>query len=135
MPRSQKSETDQQILDDMHAKLLNLVLPSARLDQTDDDQTLKKYCQAMKLHVLSQHVDPIHLRTPGFDTEPLQLCPSNGEQLDALKMPPARNDAQILGELLDSLHQVVKPKEPIADPSRLIVMFPKVSLPSATPSQ
>lgn len=135
-PRSQgggvnQTKQYQQILDDMQAKLLNLALPPAPLDQSEVDQRLKKYGQAMKLHVLSQPVDPIHLRTPGFDNDPLQLCSTNADQLDALKSPPAKNDAVILGTLLDSLHAVVKPSEPVVDPSRLIVPFPKVSLPPA----
>merc|ERR1719253_1349283 len=67
----------QQILDNMQAKLLNLTLPPAPLDETDMKHRLNKYGQAMRLHVLSQPVDPIHLRAPGFDGEPPQLSTDN----------------------------------------------------------
>merc|ERR1712217_570314 len=93
------------------------------------NQRLKKYGQAMRLHVLSMPVDPIHLRATGFDGEPVQLCPTNTEQLEALKGPPSttEGDMQILHSLLDNLHEVLRPDRPIADPEKLIVPFPQMS--------
>eukprot|EP00933_Yihiella_yeosuensis_P029173 TRINITY_DN22864_c0_g1_i1.p1 TRINITY_DN22864_c0_g1~~TRINITY_DN22864_c0_g1_i1.p1 ORF type:complete len:250 (-),score=51.51 TRINITY_DN22864_c0_g1_i1:200-949(-) len=124
----------QQILDSMQSKLLNLALPPAPLDETEMAQRLKKYGQAMRLHVLSQPVDPIHLRAPGFDNEPLALCPSNAEHFDSLKVPnsdAAAEDRRLLTDLMDNLHKVLKPAQPLADPNKLIVPFPHVSLPSS----
>lgn len=131
----------QQILDNMQSRLLNLALPPAPLDETEMAQRLKKYGQAMRLHVLSQPVDPIHLRAPGFDGEPLQLCPNNAEHFETLKLPssavPSTNatapqgtggDNRVLTNLLDSLRQVLAPEEPLADPEKLIVPFPPISL-------
>uniref|UniRef100_A0A7S1FA64 PX domain-containing protein n=1 Tax=Noctiluca scintillans TaxID=2966 RepID=A0A7S1FA64_NOCSC len=123
----------QKILTDMQNKLLNLALPPAPLDETEMGQRLKKYCQAMRLFVLSQPVDPIHLRAPGFDGEPLQLCASNSEKFDLLKQPPTGDmDEPLLGGLLDQLHQVLRPDMPIGDPEKLIVPFPKITLPAST---
>merc|ERR1719343_943478 len=82
--RNQAKE-NQRILDNMSSRLLNLALPPAPLDETELSQRLKKYGQAMRLHVLSQPVDPIHLRTPGFDNEPLPLCSTNADHFEALK--------------------------------------------------
>lgn len=129
-PGVTQAQLYEQILHNMQAKLLNLASHPAPLDETEVNQRLKKYTQAMRLHVLSQPVDPIHLRAPVFNSEPLQLCPSNAEQLEALKAPPAHNDAHLLGELLDDLHQVLQPGQSLVDPQKLIVPFPKVSLPS-----
>mmetsp|Transcript_25560 Transcript_25560/g.51617 ORF Transcript_25560/g.51617 Transcript_25560/m.51617 type:complete len:247 (-) Transcript_25560:78-818(-) len=122
----------QRIIDSMQSRLLNLALPPAPLDETEMAQRLKKYGHAMRLHVLSQPVDPIHLRAPGFDGEPLPLCSSNADQIDALKAPPSNNDGKILGDLLDNLQQVLRPEQPIADPERLIAPFPPISLPVPT---
>lgn len=120
----------QRILDSMQSRLLNLALPPAQLDDTEMTQRLKKYGQAMRLHVLSQPVDPIHLRAPGFDGEPLQLCSTNADQFEALRAPPSNSDGRILNDLLDSLHQVLRPENLNADPERLIVPFPSMALPS-----
>lgn len=117
----------------MQSKLLNLAAPPAPLDDTEVAQRRKKYGQAMKLHVLSQPVDPIHLRTPGFDGEPMQLCSSNAERFEILQKPPlGAGDAPLLSDALDRLHQVLTPEQPIADPKKLIVPFPDISLPSQT---
>ncbi|CAE8614996.1 unnamed protein product [Polarella glacialis] len=121
----------QQILDNMQSKLLNLALPPAPLDETEMAQRLKKYGQAMRLHVLSQPVDPIHLRAPGFDNEPLPLCPSNMDHFDALRAPPSAattDDSRMLSELLDGLLQILKPEQ-LADADKLVVAFPAVQLP------
>lgn len=130
-PERNKERQDQQVLDNMQSKILNLALPPAPLDDDDMALRLKKYGQAMKLHVLSQPVDPIHLRAPGFDGEPVQLAPSNGESFEALKIPKAAEDggdAAILKQLLSSLQKVLKPEVPIADPGVLIVPFPEVTI-------
>jgi len=119
------------ILEDMQSRLLNLALPPAPLDDTEMSQRLKKYGQAMRLHVLSQPVDPIHLRAPGFDGEPLPLCSTNGERFEALQKPPSDGgDGPMLTDLLGQLHKALRPEEPIADPGKLIVPFPEISLPS-----
>merc|ERR1719408_533550 len=92
----------QQILDSMQARLLNLALPPAPLDETEMSQRLKKYGQAMKLHVLSQPVDPIHLRAPGFDTDPAPLCATNADRFDTLCTQPDLNagDLRVLEDAL-----------------------------------
>mmetsp|Transcript_101945 Transcript_101945/g.161131 ORF Transcript_101945/g.161131 Transcript_101945/m.161131 type:complete len:245 (-) Transcript_101945:43-777(-) len=119
------------ILDEMGSKLLNLALPPPVLDDTEVQQRLKTYAQAMKLHVLSQPVDPIHLRAPGFDGEPMPLCPSNSERFDALQKPPAAiGDAVVLSDMLSRIQQSLTPKEPIADAKKLIVPFPDIPLTS-----
>jgi len=128
--RSQEKEY-QRILDNMTSRLLNLALPPAPLDEPEMAQRLKKYGQAMRLHVLSQPVDPIHLRAPGFDSEPLPLCPSNAEQLEALRAPPSNNDGQILSDLLENLQKVLQPEQPLARPEDLIAQFPPVDLSQA----
>lgn len=136
---TQKGEQNQerqykQILEDMQAQLLNLAAPPAPLDDTEVAQRRKKYGQAMKLHVLSQPVDPIHLRAPGFDGEAMQLCSTNAERFEALQKPPQGvGDAPLLSELLDKLHEVLTPTELMADPKKLIVPFPDISLPSVPP--
>merc|ERR1712008_149551 len=111
--------------DNMSSRLLNLALPPAPLDETELSQRLKKYGQAMRLHVLSQPVDPIHLRTAGFDSEPMPLCSTNAEHLEALKTPSATNDGKVLNQLLDSLQEAMQPEH-------LIVAFPTVTLPQLT---
>merc|ERR1712232_1249452 len=115
----ERNQTKQyhQILENMQSRLLNLALPPAPLDENEMAQRLKKYGQVMRLHVLSQPVDPIHLRSPAFDTEPMPLCSSNADQFEALKepAPSASSDAQILSGLLDNLHQVLRPDQPIAN--------------------
>jgi len=128
-PHGERNQARQyeQILDQMQAKLLNLALPPAPLDETEIAQRLKKYGQAMRLHVLSQPVDPIHLRAPGFDAEPVALCQSNGEQLEALKSPAPSSDRQLLNDLLDGVKEVLHPKQPLANKDRLIVPFPSTS--------
>merc|ERR1712232_979288 len=80
----ERNQTKQyhQILENMQSRLLNLALPPAPLDEHEMSQRLRKYGQAMRLHVLSQPVDPIHLRAPGFDSEPLHICASNAEKID-----------------------------------------------------
>merc|ERR1719443_1999066 len=83
----------QQILDHMQSRLLNLALPPAYLDETDMQQRLRKYGQAMRLHVLSQPVDPIHLRAERFD----QLCTHSQP-----------NDRASLNDLLDKLIEVTR---------------------------
>eukprot|EP00416_Gambierdiscus_australes_P039796 CAMPEP_0171099276 /NCGR_PEP_ID=MMETSP0766_2-20121228/51009_1 /TAXON_ID=439317 /ORGANISM="Gambierdiscus australes, Strain CAWD 149" /LENGTH=236 /DNA_ID=CAMNT_0011558857 /DNA_START=72 /DNA_END=779 /DNA_ORIENTATION=+ len=117
----------QKILDNMQSKLLNLALPPNPLDDTEMELRKKKYGNAMRLHVLSQPVDPIHLRAPAFDREPLHLCATNAEQLESLKAPPATNDGKILNDLLDNLQKVVRPEEPLVDTARLIVPFPPLT--------
>jgi len=109
----------------MQNRLLNLALPPAPLDETEMSQRLKKYGQAMRLHVLSQPVDPIYLRTPGFDAEPPPLCPTNAERFDALCTPPAPRgggDSVMLASLLEELNEVLR--QPIVNEDRLIVPFP-----------
>jgi len=117
----------QQILDAMQSRLLNLALPPPPLDENDMALRLKKYGQAMKLYVLSHPVDPIHLRSPGFDGEPPSLCSTNVENFDALKMPAAEGDMQFLSGALDRLQDVLKPAQPVADAETLIVQFPKIN--------
>merc|ERR1740120_560553 len=109
----------QQILDNMQSRLLNLALPPAPLDETEMQMRLKKYNLAMRLHVLSQPVDPIHLRAPGFDDDPVPLSSTNGERFDALKAPYSSSDGQMLSDLLDRLHEVCRPAQPIADTEKL----------------
>jgi len=117
----------QQILDNMQSRLLNLALPPSPLDEAEMTQRLKKYGQAMKLHVLSQPVDPIHLRAPGFDTEPPPLCGTNAERFEALKAAPGSGgDAAVLKDLMDKLHEVLRPDQQIADADKIIVQFPQI---------
>lgn len=129
-PGTERTQTRQyeQIIDGLQSQLLNLALEPALLDQTEMAQKVKRYGQAMRLHALSQPVDPIHLRAPGFDKEPLQLCSSNGDHFDALKspVPASASDGRILKDLLDGLQQVLWPPQPITDPERLIVPFPPI---------
>eukprot|EP00440_Ansanella_granifera_P043265 gb/GFBE01046901.1/.p1 GENE.gb/GFBE01046901.1/~~gb/GFBE01046901.1/.p1 ORF type:complete len:250 (+),score=46.37 gb/GFBE01046901.1/:1-750(+) len=121
----------QQILDGMQAKLLNLALPPAPLDETETAQRLKKYGDGMRISVLSQPVDPVILRDLGLDSEPVRLCPSNSEHFEALKAPYAgADDRKLLTDALDGVQQVLKPAKPIADPDKLIVAFPHIALPS-----
>eukprot|EP00747_Dinoflagellata_sp_TGD_P169437 gnl/TRDRNA2_/TRDRNA2_198414_c0_seq1.p1 gnl/TRDRNA2_/TRDRNA2_198414_c0~~gnl/TRDRNA2_/TRDRNA2_198414_c0_seq1.p1 ORF type:complete len:254 (+),score=45.47 gnl/TRDRNA2_/TRDRNA2_198414_c0_seq1:134-895(+) len=132
--RTQRGEQDQarqcqHIVEQMQNKLLNLAAPPAPLDNHEQQTRLKKYGHAMKLHVLSQPVDPVHLRAPGFDGEPLQLCSTNHERLEQLKMPSATNDGPVLNDLLDRLHEVLRTDQKICEPEKLIVPFPPISLP------
>jgi len=124
--RQSQAENYQQILDDMQSKLLNLALPPGSIDETEMAKRLQKYGQAMKLHILSQPVDPIHLRSARFDSEPLTLCAANADQLEALKTRPADSEKEhgkLLEDLMDSLQQVLQP-QPVDDPEKFIVPFP-----------
>lgn len=130
--RSQ-SRRYQQILDDMQKKLLNLALPPAPLDEHEMSLRLKKYGTAMKLTVLVQPVDPIHLRAPGFDADPVQLCAQNAEPFETLCTPhPSVADRQMLDNVIGELEEILRPTQPIADPNKLIVAFPPVALPAAS---
>uniref|UniRef100_A0A7S4UBV6 PX domain-containing protein n=1 Tax=Alexandrium monilatum TaxID=311494 RepID=A0A7S4UBV6_9DINO len=119
------------ILETMQSRLLNLALPPAPLDEEEVMCRNQKYTQVMKAHIHSQPVDPIHLRAPGFDSEPLPLCSANAEHLDTLKAPPSSSDSKILNSLLDDLQQVLRPDPPIADKDKLTASFPDVPLPAA----
>lgn len=134
-PQGERSQSRQyqQILDDMQKKLLNLALPPAPLDDHEMSLRLKKYGAAMKLTVLAQPVDPFHLRAPGFDADPVQLCSTNSERFNALCAPPRGGaDRQMLDTLIGELQEVLRPTTPIADPDKLITPFPPVVLPSAS---
>ncbi|CAK0895362.1 unnamed protein product [Prorocentrum cordatum] len=108
------------------ASLLNLALPPAPLDENEVAQRVKKYGQVMRSYVLSQPVDPVHLRASGLDSDPAPLCPGNADQLAALKQPASVADAQLLAGLLDGLQPVLKPEQPIASPEDLIAPFPEI---------
>merc|ERR1712232_521661 len=106
----------------MQKKLLNLALPPAPLDEHEMSLRLKKYGTAMKLTVLVQPVDPIHLRAPGFDADPVPLCAQNAEPFEALCAPhPSVADRQMLDKVIGELEVVLRPAQPIADPNKLIV--------------
>jgi hypothetical protein len=119
----------QNILNTMKKRLLILALPPAPLDDAEMAMRLKKYGSAMQLHVLSQPVDPIHMRTPGFDADPVHLCPTNSDQLEKLCTPPPSgggSEKQLLGDLLDQLCKVARPKESLVDSTKVVVPFPRV---------
>lgn len=115
-----------QILDSMHHRLMNLSMPPTPVEEEDKEQRLVKYRNAMRLHVLSQPVDPIHLRGPSFDTEPLPFAP--GGSVEAVKAagPKRMPEGQAVMELLDKLHEVLSTDNEIAKPEKLIIAFPPV---------
>lgn len=118
----------QQILDNLQNMLLNLSIPPTPLDETDISQRLKRYGQAMQISVLNQPVDPMYLRAPIFDKHPIPSCTSNSTHLDALKLPTTNDDAQLLSDLMNKLTPLTDPQRVMADPEKLIVPFPPLSI-------
>eukprot|EP00927_Polykrikos_kofoidii_P034149 TRINITY_DN28995_c0_g1_i1.p1 TRINITY_DN28995_c0_g1~~TRINITY_DN28995_c0_g1_i1.p1 ORF type:complete len:249 (+),score=35.51 TRINITY_DN28995_c0_g1_i1:59-805(+) len=119
----------QDILSTMKNNLLILALPPAPLDDAEMALRLKKYGQAMRLHALSQPVDPINLRSPGFTGDPVPLCATNADQFERLCSQPARGggaDCRVLDSLLNQLCAVARPKKPLVDPKTIVVDFPRV---------
>jgi len=117
----------QQILDKMQGKLLNLSMPPATLDDSEISQRMTKYGHAMRLHVLSQPVDPIHLALPAFNMQPAEFAACSSEQLEQLKAPVGTQDTALLSDMLDGLQQVLHTEQLGADPKKLIVDFPSIS--------
>eukprot|EP00812_Abedinium_dasypus_P006152 NODE_1775_length_1065_cov_129.229703.p2 GENE.NODE_1775_length_1065_cov_129.229703~~NODE_1775_length_1065_cov_129.229703.p2 ORF type:complete len:243 (+),score=74.09 NODE_1775_length_1065_cov_129.229703:124-852(+) len=124
-----QEQQHQQILDNLNKMLLNLSLPPAPLEEADISQRLRRYGQAMKLHVLCQPVDPIYLRAPLFDNHLATLATTNGERFEALKAapPPGSGDAALLEGLHANLRAILVPTEPLADPHKLVIPFPTIS--------
>eukprot|EP00811_Abedinium_folium_P030343 NODE_4854_length_1838_cov_4.981297.p2 GENE.NODE_4854_length_1838_cov_4.981297~~NODE_4854_length_1838_cov_4.981297.p2 ORF type:complete len:244 (-),score=63.03 NODE_4854_length_1838_cov_4.981297:225-956(-) len=124
-----QEQQHQQILDNLIKMLLNLSLPPAPLEEADISQRLRRYGQAMKLHVLCQPVDPIHLRAPVFDNHLTTLAPTNGERFEALKAAPlpSSGDAALLEGLHADLRTILVPAEPLADPEKLVIPFPAIT--------
>jgi len=122
----------QEILDNLQKKLLNLALPPGLLDDSEMAHRVKVYGQAMRLHVLSQPVDPIHLRGSAFDSDPVQFCAHGADQLESMKSPASNReeDVAILHDLLDGLGEVLNPPQPAemnSTAERLVVPFPPIS--------
>merc|ERR1712187_735067 len=103
---------------------MNLSMPPTPVEEDEKEQRLAKYRNAMRLHVLSQPVDPIHLRGPSFDTEPLPFVV--GGSVEAVKAagPKAIPEGQAVMDLLDKLHEVLHTEKAIAKPEKLIIPFP-----------
>lgn len=116
-----------EILDRMASRLFNLMQPPSPLDEIDMAQRLEKYGSAMRLHVLSQPVDPIHLRSLTLDVEPVRLCPTNSERFDALVAAPSLGDGPLLQELMDQLTEALHTDRGIVDPEKLIAPFTPLS--------
>mmetsp|Transcript_120591 Transcript_120591/g.348496 ORF Transcript_120591/g.348496 Transcript_120591/m.348496 type:complete len:240 (+) Transcript_120591:88-807(+) len=116
-----------QIIDKMQAKLLNLSMPPTSLGEAEYSQRMQKYGASMRLHVLSQPVDPIHTALPVFDQEPPEFSEVSAEGLEAQKAPTTIQDGNLLSDLLEGLQEVLHQEEPIADEKKLIVPFPATS--------
>mmetsp|Transcript_17607 Transcript_17607/g.40731 ORF Transcript_17607/g.40731 Transcript_17607/m.40731 type:complete len:257 (-) Transcript_17607:98-868(-) len=121
----------------LQRKLLNLTTSPTQLEPAEMQDRLDKYGRAMKLHVLSQPVDPINLRSPGFDHENIAMCATNSEQFESLLAPPSQKEnaahAALLTSTLDKLHEVLRTDQPLFDASLLVVDF--APLPERSPQE
>eukprot|EP00929_Paragymnodinium_shiwhaense_P043998 TRINITY_DN22578_c0_g1_i1.p1 TRINITY_DN22578_c0_g1~~TRINITY_DN22578_c0_g1_i1.p1 ORF type:complete len:246 (-),score=73.44 TRINITY_DN22578_c0_g1_i1:379-1116(-) len=127
-PRTEVKAYDN-ILERFQRQALNLSIPPAPLDPGEVALRTRKYNQAIRLHVLGQPVDPIHLKRPGYDDEPVQLDPTNSERTATLRKRPESaggKEGEKMKQCLAQLKDVLKPKKPITDKSKIIVQFPEV---------
>lgn len=115
-----------QVLESMEHRLMNLSMPPTPVDEDEKEQRLSKYRNAMRLHVLSQPVDPIHLRGPSFDTESIPFA--TGGSVEAVKAagPSVILEGRAVMDLLNKLDRVLRTDNVIANPDKLIVPFPPV---------
>mmetsp|Transcript_24900 Transcript_24900/g.55274 ORF Transcript_24900/g.55274 Transcript_24900/m.55274 type:complete len:246 (+) Transcript_24900:80-817(+) len=121
-----------EITEKLETQLLNLSLPPQPLPKGEIEQRIQKYGNALRLHVLSQPVDPIYLRALGFDADPIPLCPTNGERFDALSAPTGTpDDSEALTKLLNGIQEVLRPENIKANPDALTSAFPATSFSSA----
>mmetsp|Transcript_120590 Transcript_120590/g.348494 ORF Transcript_120590/g.348494 Transcript_120590/m.348494 type:complete len:242 (+) Transcript_120590:88-813(+) len=116
-----------QIFDKMQARLLNLAVPPAALDEAEYATRMQKYSHAMRVTVLGQPLDPLLMEQATFDQEPPPFTPCSTEHLEALKEPTTIQDGNLLSDLLEGLQEVLHQEEPIADEKKLIVPFPATS--------
>mmetsp|Transcript_62229 Transcript_62229/g.131529 ORF Transcript_62229/g.131529 Transcript_62229/m.131529 type:complete len:241 (-) Transcript_62229:112-834(-) len=126
-PQTQVDIEVQNMAEHLEGQLLNLALPPSPLDEVEITARVKKYGQVMKLHVLSQPVDPIHLRRPDFDLEPVQL--SSGNNLETLRLPPHVDQADI-DHLLETFTKCKKAVTTIPDDVKeddMVVAFPNLT--------
>lgn len=113
-----------QILETMQHRLMNLSMPPTPVEDDEKELRLAKYHSAIKLHVLSQPVDPIHFRGPAFDADPLPFAPGGTVESVKVAGPAAMPEAQAVMDLLDRLDLVLRTDRAYADPKKLIVPFP-----------
>jgi hypothetical protein len=120
-----RSKEYQAIRDRLENRLLNLASPPGPLDEAEIQQRRKKYGTAMKLYVFCMPLDPIHLRAPWANSDPVQLCQRNGERFEQLKVAPSPTfgDAPAVNDLANKLAKILRPEKPLADPGRLLVPF------------